>query len=73
MQFLRRDVFLGYVKVEIRTRSPRVWGWTIYRNGSDTLVAQDQGGFAHAEDAWREGQRMLQGLEGGAVELNRAA
>lgn len=70
----RREMFLGYVKVELRTRSPRLWGWTIYRNGSDAVVRHSAKEFAHAEDAWRDGQRVLEGFEANrANDLSRAA
>jgi hypothetical protein len=57
------SVFLGHVKVELRSRSPRLWGWNVRLDGSDTIVERSDILFSYAEDAWREGQRALASLE----------
>jgi hypothetical protein len=31
-------MFLGHVMVEVRSRSPRLWGWNVRLDGSDTIV-----------------------------------
>jgi hypothetical protein len=58
------SVFLGHVKVELRSRSPKLWEWNVRMDGSDTIVERSDVLFSHAEDAWREGQRTLASLEG---------
>ncbi|GGC48029.1 hypothetical protein GCM10011504_28070 [Siccirubricoccus deserti] len=57
------NVFLGHVKVELQSRSPKLWGWKVRMDGSDTIVECSERVFSHAEDAWREGQRALASLE----------
>lgn len=57
------SVFLGHVKVELRSRSPKLWGWKVRMDGSDAIVERSEKVFSHAEDAWREGQRALASLE----------
>jgi hypothetical protein len=53
----------GFVKVELRSRSPRLWGWSLYREGNDTAVERSGALFRHAEDAWKAGQAALAHLE----------
>ena len=55
--------FLAYVKVEPRSRSPKLWGWEIRRAGSDALYQRSETLFRSADDAWREGQRLLDAVE----------
>jgi hypothetical protein len=57
------SVFLGHVKVELRSRSPKLWGWNVRMDGSDAIVERSEVLFSHAEDAWREGNRALASLE----------
>jgi hypothetical protein len=57
------SVFLGHVKVELQSRSPKLWGWKVRMDGSDAIVEGSERLFSHAEDAWREGQRALASLE----------
>ena len=52
----RRGYAVSYVKVEIRARSPRLWGWGLYRDGSDNLIARSESGYGCAEDAWAAGR-----------------
>jgi hypothetical protein len=52
----------GYVKVEVRSRSPKLWGWNIHRTASDNVIQQSETLFGYAEDAWKEGQRLLSTL-----------
>lgn len=52
----------GYVKVEVRSRSPKLWGWNIHRSASDNIIQQSETLFGYAEDAWKEGQRLLSTL-----------
>ena len=51
--------FSIYAKIELRSRSPRMWGWSIRRDGSDVVVQRSPDLFRYAEDAWTEGQRVL--------------
>jgi hypothetical protein len=48
----------GYVKVEVRSRAPKLWG----RSASDNVIQQSETLFGYAEDAWKEGQRLLSTL-----------
>lgn len=56
-------LFHAYVKVELQSRFPNVWVWKIRHNDSDLVVEQARQGFSAAEPAWREGHRVLTGLE----------
>lgn len=66
MQAERHKRFHGYLKVEVQGRSPRRWGWAIYRSESDTLVSRAPMGFTCAEDAWKAGQDALYAMETGS-------
>lgn len=59
----RRGFALSYVKVEIRSRSPRLWGWSLYRDGNDNLIQRSDAAYGCAEDAWTAGRFALAGLE----------
>jgi hypothetical protein len=63
MDIKTRAIFLGHVKVEVRSRSPKLWGWDVCLDGSGTVVERSEALFRHAEDAWREGREMLASLE----------
>ena len=52
----RRGFALSYVKVELRSRAPRLWGWSLRRDGSDDLLQRSEGGYGCAEDAWKAGR-----------------
>ncbi len=52
----RRGYALSYVKVEIHSRSLRLWGWSLHRDGSDNLLRRSEAAFRCAEDAWTAGQ-----------------
>ncbi|MBL6453928.1 hypothetical protein JMJ55_01255 [Belnapia sp. T6] len=65
MQAERRKQFHGYVKVELQSRHPRRWTWRIYKEGCDTLTERAERSFCCAEDAWRDGQKVLVMLEEG--------
>jgi len=61
----RRNVHLfGYIKVEVRSRSPKLWGWTLHRDGTGTVAGRSEILFDYAEDAWLDGQRALAGAVG---------
>jgi hypothetical protein len=32
----------GYVKVEVRSRAPKLWGWNIHRSASDNVIQQSE-------------------------------
>ena len=53
----------GYVKVELRSRSPRLWGWNVHRAGSDNVVKGSEAAYGCAEDAWKAGQAALAKVE----------
>ena len=63
---------LGYVKVRLRSRSPRLWGWEVCREGSDIVVQQSEDLFHWHEDAWRAGRIVLAGLETARTARGRA-
>lgn len=67
MQKERGCKFYGYVKVDLVSPSPRRWKWSVRRDGSDVVVFSSDAPFAHAEDAWAAGRRVLTSLETGAV------
>lgn len=74
MQAERHKRFNGYVKIELKGRSPRRWIWTIYRIESETLALRASAGFTCAEEAWQAGQLALRALEaGGPVTVPIAA
>ena len=50
---------LAYVKVEMRARSRKPWGWSLYRDGSNVAIEQSEVLFGCAEDAWKAGQQAL--------------
>jgi hypothetical protein len=57
--------FFGYVKVELRSRSPRLWAWSIHRDTTDLVLVTSDCPFFHAEDAWSAGSYVLASLEQG--------
>jgi hypothetical protein len=59
--------FYGYVKVELQSQLPRRWKWSVRRDGSDVVAFSSDAPFAHAEDAWSAGQRVLLALENGTL------
>ena len=65
----RRGYALSYVKVEIRSRSPRLWGWGLHRNGSDNLIRRSEASYGCAEDAWKAGQTAFADFEAAALRL----
>ena len=66
MQPRSRPKFFGYVKVELVSRSPRQWGWSIHSDSVESCAAaMSDKPFKSAEDAWREGRRVLAMLEAG--------
>ena len=52
----RHGYAVSYVKVELHSRSPRLWGWSLRRDGSDNLLRRSEGGYGCAEDAWKAGR-----------------
>jgi hypothetical protein len=66
MQPRSRPKFFGYVKVELVSRLPRQWGWSIHSESVESCAAaMSDEPFKSAEDAWREGRRVLARLEAG--------
>ena len=62
-----RPRFFGYVKVDLRSRSPRRWGWSIHREAvENAALLQSDRAFSAAEDAWREGRKVLAAMEDGS-------
>ena len=59
----RRGFALSYVKVEMRSRSPRLWGWNLHRAGSDLLIRRSEVAYRCAEDAWKAGQTAFADFE----------
>jgi hypothetical protein len=62
----RRGFAPSYVKVELRSRSPRLWGWSLHRDGSDTLIRRSEGPYGCAEAAWKAGQAARASFEAAA-------
>ena len=66
MQQRSRPKFFGYVKVELISRSPRQWSWSIHSDRAEAFAAAvSDRAFRASEDAWRDGQRTLAMLEAG--------
>ncbi len=63
MQTKRKAFPAGYVKVSVRSRSPKLWGWEVYRDRDDTVVERSANLFRCAEDAWKAGQIALSNLQ----------
>lgn len=59
--------FYGYVKVDLQSSSPRRWTWSVRRDGSDMIAFSSDAPFAHAEDAWSAGNKVLKALEEGRL------
>lgn len=57
-----RPIFGLYVRIDVRVRSPKRWGWSIHREGTDVTVATSDLLFSHADDAWKAGQVALAAL-----------
>ena len=53
----------GFVKVELRSRSPKLWGWTLYCEVSERVLDRSAGTYRYAEDAWTAGQVALADVE----------
>lgn len=53
----------GFVKVELRSRSPKLWGWTLYCEVSERMLDRSAGAYRYAEDAWKAGQVALAAVE----------
>ena len=51
-----RRYAVSYVKVEVRSRSPQRWGWSLHRDGGDDLIQRSEGTYGGAEDALRAGK-----------------
>jgi hypothetical protein len=58
----REPFIAGYVKVEIRSRLPKTWGWSILREANGIVIQHSDQPFRYAEDAWQAGQAMLRTL-----------
>jgi hypothetical protein len=72
MQRVQRPKFFGYVKVELVSRSPRLWSWRVESDLADGVpAARSSRAYRCAEDAWHDGRKELIALEGGG--LSRAS
>ncbi|MGK7871078.1 hypothetical protein [Falsiroseomonas sp. E2-1-a20] len=58
----REPLIAGYVKVEIRSRLPKTWGWSILRDANGVVLRHSDEPFKCAEDAWQAGQAVLRTL-----------
>jgi hypothetical protein len=58
----RTPFVAGYVKVEIRSRLPKTWGWSILREANGIVLQHSNEPFKYAEDAWKAGQAVLRTL-----------
>lgn len=58
----RAPFIAGYVKVEMRSRLPKTWGWSILREANGIVLQHSDENFRYAEDAWQAGQAMLRTL-----------
>jgi hypothetical protein len=67
MSKIRVCKFYGYVKVDLQSQSPRRWVWSVRRDSSDMIAFSSDAPFAHAEDAWSAGQKVLNALEEGTL------
>ena len=56
-----RGLFVpGYLlRVEVRSRAPKLWGWALCNDERGLVVRQSADLFRHADDAWRAGQAEL--------------
>ena len=63
MSSKRDEYFPGYVKVDVRSRLPKLWGWSIHIEIGNTRVAQSNALYRCAEDAWKAGQAAVAGFE----------
>jgi hypothetical protein len=52
----------AYVKVEIRSRLPKAWGWSIHREANGFTIEHSPVLFRYAEDALTAGQATLKTL-----------
>ena len=69
MRLAARPKVLGYVKVELVSRSPRRWGWSVRSEAAESILAEGgERADACAESAWRDGQVALAALEAEALE-----
>ena len=54
---------LSYVKVERRSRAPRLWEWSLRRDGSDDVLRRSEAAYGCAEDAWKAGRAVFEDFE----------
>jgi hypothetical protein len=73
MQHRRQLALPAYLKVDIRSRSPRRWGWSIHHDAADLVLARSDEMFPCAEDAWKAGQAALRIFEMPGMARHRAA
>ena len=59
----RRRTSLCFVKVALRSRSPKLWGWELYRDGGDHVLQRSEACYRHPEEAWKAGQTALTASE----------
>jgi hypothetical protein len=52
----------AYVKVEVRSRLPKAWGWSIHREANGIIIEHSSELFRYAEDALTAGQAALKTL-----------
>lgn len=53
------ELAFGYVKVGVRSRSPKLWGWSLHHESTGDVVQRSEATFPYSEDAWLDGQRAL--------------
>jgi hypothetical protein len=59
MKLNRKGDAQGYVRVEVRSRSPKLWGWSLFEEDNPRAVEHSEQLFSHAEDAWKAGHAVL--------------
>jgi hypothetical protein len=55
----QRSDILAYVKVEVRSRSRKPWGWSLYQDSNNILPEKSAELYQCAVDAWQAGQIAL--------------
>lgn len=58
----REPFVAGYLRVEIRSRLPKTWGWFSLREANGIVIQHCNDPFKYAEDAWKAGQAVLRTL-----------
>jgi hypothetical protein len=63
MQHKRQSTLPAFLKVDMRSRSPRLWSWSIHHDAVDMVLMRSDERFRCAEDAWEAGQAALMDFE----------